>query len=76
MFITKRKYESDIRRAELRGQRIAKERYEMDMRMRELNENMYRSIDDINRHVFRLENRISDIENCFGLNDDKTNKTK
>ena len=76
MFITKRKYESDIRCAELRGQRIAKERYEMGMRMRELNENMYRSIDDINRHVFRLENRIHDIENCFGLNDDKTNKTK
>lgn len=72
MFITKKKYESDIRRAELRGQRVAKEQHEMDMRMRELNENMYRYLEDTNRHVLGLDNRISDIENHFGLGDIKT----
>lgn len=62
MFITRKKYEKEIRKAEKRGAKKEMEKRNVEHSFDALNQNMWNQFDKINTNIDTLMNRIIEIE--------------
>ena len=62
MFITRTKYEKEIRKAEKSGERREREKINVEHSFDVLNKNMWNQFDKININIDTLMNRIIEIE--------------
>ena len=75
MFITRKNFEREIKRAEARGRREAMKEYEQRTAIDIVQRNMWDSSDRLNTSVAALETRIScletELERVFGIAENK-----
>ena len=62
MFVTRTRYEKEIRKAEKRGERREREKINVEHSFDALNQNMWNQFDKINTNIDMLMNRIIEIE--------------
>lgn len=62
MFITRTKYEKEIRKAEKRGAKKEMEKRSVERSFDELGQNMWNQFDRINTNIDMLMNRVIEIE--------------
>lgn len=63
MFITRTRYEKEIRKAEKRGERRELEKINVQHSFDALNQSMWNQFDKINTNIDMLMNRFAEIEN-------------
>lgn len=74
MFITRKRFEQELRRAELKGRKEKRLEMERDAYINDLNEDMWNYCKNIAKDCDVIRNRIERIEKYIGMcSDEKVN---
>jgi hypothetical protein len=74
MFITRKRFEQELRRAEAKGRREQRREMEAEYRINAINTDMWNYCGNIAKECDMIQNKLERIERCLGMcSDEKTN---
>lgn len=74
MFITRKRFEQELRRAEAKGRREQRREMEVEYRINTINTDMWNYCGNIAKECDLIQNRVERVERYLGMcSDEKTN---